>query len=102
MKKTMTKRLLALVLALAFCTAMMLPGFAATAPKDEGIEPQYIHDRQFLANNYDYYNRAGQGHYERVVAVYWCKRCQQNEFEEVSYTLKPHSGNPCVCGYTGN
>lgn len=102
MTRNFKKRLLALVLTLALCTALMLPGFAATVPEDEGIEPYILHDRQFLANEYDYYNRLGQGHYERVVAVYWCVRCQQYEREEVSYTLKPHSGNPCVCGYTGN
>lgn len=34
MKKKMTKRLLALVLALALCTALMLPGFAETITSD--------------------------------------------------------------------
>lgn len=34
MTKTLKKRLLALVLALALCTALMLPGFAATNESD--------------------------------------------------------------------
>lgn len=104
MTRTFKKRLLALVLTLALCTALMLPGFAATIPEDEGAEvystnacPQ--HDPRFNRAEYSYIDN-GPTHTRLTYNVYFCQLCHTEEWHETSYVKGLlHTGNPCVCGH---
>ena len=93
MKKAMTKRLLALVLALALCTSLMLPGFAAT--------------NEIHTHTYTYGGRIERyegGHREagyHMVNVYYIYVCEcGSRFTELTTEIPVSHPNPCPdCGW---
>lgn len=97
MKKKMTKRLLALVLALALCTALMLPGFAATAEEAEC-------NHRYNTSTVQYYvsgnHREAGYHSESVFTRYTCAKCGYYYDVNTGRTVPVSHSRPCpTCGY---
>lgn len=104
MKKAMTKRFLALVLALALCTALMLPGFAATV-EENSAHIGYRHSWVTGPLSREVYNggeRTSAYHMVDGCYYYKCSECGTVDYSSdhfVSTYPKSHS-LPCgVCGY---
>ena len=90
MKKAMTKRLLALVLALALCTALMLPGFAATNESDHYHYYSYSGDNVY---RYEGGERTSAYHVVNVYGIYICS-CGARKTEYAGTAIHSHSV-PC-------
>lgn len=97
MRKKITKRILALVLALALCTSLMLPGFAATKPTDSINHVHNIKvERQERYQN-GYYE-AGY-HMVNVYYIYTCADRGCTYYYEMPYgEIKVSHPTPCdIC-----
>ena len=107
MKKAMTKRLLALVLALALCTALMLPGFAATKPTDS-TNNNHIHTYVYGGKTETYEGGHKEAGFHMVVVryIYVCTGTKSDgtkcgdRFTDVVDTIPVSHPNPCpTCGW---
>lgn len=98
MKKKMVKRLLALVLALALCTSLMLPGFAAVEQSNELVTlendacPNCGRNDwgEYILKRYEYYNPTYHTPYYTITP--YCHGCG---YEKITYTsrqpVEPHN-----------
>lgn len=104
MSKNLKKRLLALLLAVVLCTALMLPGFAAVVPEDEGVEtlstnacpyhnPVYSHSTA----TYSYISTSE--HYKVVTNYYFCQLCHTYESHTASSGKESHTLPCSKCGH---
>lgn len=118
--KKFRKRLLALVLTLALCTALMLPGAAAIADEADDMDVQHIYAENIVAfsscpgnaaghvvNHYDQSTFFYQGG-ERTLAyhdlyrcrVFYCVYCNTYGHKTVLETRRESHQVPCgTCGY---
>ena len=103
MTKTLKKRLLALVLALALCTALMLPGFAATKPAEADPHATCIHNWSIdLGLHHEAYEggeRTAAYHMVNAYHTMKCSLCGSTTIMCTATYPKSHP-NPCgECGY---
>lgn len=95
MTRNLKKRLLALVLTLALCTALMLPGFAATANDDHYHYYVYSGQNTYV---YEYGHREAGYHVSNVYGIYICS-CGDRDLRYAG-TAKISHPNPCTeCGW---
>lgn len=100
MRKKITKRILALVLALALCTSLMLPGFAATKPTDS---TNHVHNFVFSYREevYEGGHREAGFHTSTLYYHYVCSYSDCSAVRVTNMGTVPTSHpNPCpTCGW---
>lgn len=103
MSKKLKKRLLALLLTLALCTALMLPGFAATnATKatHESYCDQVVQHRYTVDRGYDNSEHSYARHFHKYDKYFSCD-CGATEVWE-HYNVPESHSVPCdKCNFRG-